>query len=185
MKERKESPSRVKARLLVPRAISEGWGGERLAREAGCSGEVATAVLREYSERLAGGVERELGLAVAAMRGVATRERSKVTARLEKVGSICDSLLETAGVLVAELRQSDGSYDGPEGEDTGLERLERLSKVLTAAGKAAESSWKLFRSASGLELAERLTELQARERLKAGEDEVETWEADFTLLSPE
>jgi hypothetical protein len=60
--------------------------------------------------------------------------------------------------------------------------LERLAGILAKAGKLAESSWRLFRSASGLELAEKLTEAKARERIKAGEDQGETWEADFELL---
>jgi hypothetical protein len=190
---RGREPSHDKARLLLPRALAEGWGCERLAKEAGVSGEVALVLLRDMSGKIKSKVEAELGLAVEAMRGVATAERSRVTARLAAVGSVCDDLLSVAGALVAELKAAEGVFEveraGAGGEviteDQGLERLERLAKVLTSAGKAAESSWKLFRSASGLELAERLTELQAREKLKAEEDQGEVWEVDFTLLSPE
>jgi hypothetical protein len=185
MKVKRQTPARTKAAPFLVEAITTGKGSVWLAEAAGIDTRTACELLAEYSGKMASKVEHELGLAVEAMRGVATAERSRVTARLAAVGSVCDSLLETAGLLVAELRAADGSYDGPDGEDTGLERLERLAKVLTSAGKAAESSWKLFRSASGLELAERLTELQAREKLKAGEDQGEVWEADFTLLSPE
>ena len=53
---------------------------------------------------------------------------------------------------------------------------------MQAAGKLAESSWGLFRSASGLALAERVTELKAREAIKAGDDDGEVWEADFELI---
>jgi hypothetical protein len=60
--------------------------------------------------------------------------------------------------------------------------LERLAGILAKAGKLAESSWRLFRSCSGLELAEKLTEAKAREKIKAGEDQGEIWEADFELL---
>jgi hypothetical protein len=63
-----------------------------------------------------------------------------------------------------------------------LEELERLAGILSKAGKLAESSWRLFRSASGLEQANRVAEMVARERLKARDETGDTWEAGFTLL---
>jgi hypothetical protein len=191
---RSREPSHDKARLLLPRALAEGWGCERLASEAGVSSEVALVLLRDMSEKVKARVEGELGLAVDAMRAVATQERERVAARLQKVGAACDGLLETAGALIESLKGAGGVHEvekiGEDGEsimeDTGLERLERLAKVMASAGKLSESSWALFRSASGLALAERVTELAARERIKAGEDEGEVWEADFELIdSPE
>lgn len=185
---RKREPARDKARLLLPRALAEKWSCERLAREAGVSGEVALDLLREMSGKIESKVERELGLAVEAMRGVATREREKVTARLARVGALCDRLLVEAGEALGDKAGDcvDEESENEQGKVShGLERLEAVAGILSKAGKLAESSWKLFRSASGLELAERLTELQARERLKAGDDQIETWEADFTLLSGE
>lgn len=47
----------------------------------------------------------------------------------------------------------------------------------------AENTWNFFRSASGLALAERVREMQARKRIKAGEDLSEVWEADFEPLA--
>lgn len=54
---------------------------------------------------------------------------------------------------------------------------------MAKASKMAENTWNFFRSASGLALAERVREMQARKRIKAGEDLSEVWEADFEPLA--
>lgn len=194
---RRREPARDKAVALLPRAIAEGWGCERLAKEAGISHTTAMDMLVEISQKLESRVERELGLTVEAMRVVATRERERVTSRLAQVGIFADDLLKSAKVeleFIQELQRErtesgpvgaptndEGESVGPDPEDARIARIEKLAGILTKCGKASESSWHLFRSASGLDLAERLTEAKAKANLSS-KDQGEVWEADFTLL---
>lgn len=178
---------------LLPQAVREGWGSERLAKEAGISPDTARSILAEMSRKLVASVEAELGLTVSEMRRVATREREAVTKRLSRVGALCDKLLgkaeevlEAIDCTAEGLQAVQTDKDGeplPDAEPLPVIALQRCADILAKAGKTAESSWKLFRDASGLDLAERLTEFKARESLKAGKDEGgETWEAEFELL---
>lgn len=185
MKSKRQTPQRIKAAPFIVEAVTMGRGSVWLAEKAGIGSHVACELLAEYSEKVSGKVDSELGLHVESMRRVATAERERVTLRLQKVGAACDDLLATASGLIASLKANGGVHEvdvGDDVEDQGLERLERLAKVMQAAGKLAESSWSLFRSASGLALAERVTELKAREAIKAGDDDGEVWEADFELI---
>ena len=196
---RQREPSKDKARLLIPQAIAEGWGCERLASEAGVSSEVSLALLRDYSRKIEAKVEHELGFHVEAMRRVATSERSKVTARLQNIGAFADSLLKSAEIELSMIQGEQFAAsetcipavsEGQPGSECGerdsrglrIAQIERLATVLAKVGKAGESSWALFRSASGLALAERLTEASVRAKVTAKSETVEVWEADFELL---
>jgi hypothetical protein len=154
-------------------------------------------LLVETSRKLQTKVDQELGLAVDAMRRLATQERERVTSRLAQVGIFADELLKTAKVelgfvleaqkdrtengLVSVATDDEGEDSGTHPDDARIARIEKLAGILAKCGKASESSWQLFRSASGLELAERLTEAKAKANLSS-KDSGQVWEADFTLL---
>jgi hypothetical protein len=156
-------------------------------------------MLVEISQKLESKVEAELGLAVDAMRRVATQERERVTRRLAHVGIFADELLKTAKVElgfvleaqeertesgpVSVVTDSEGEDSGPHPDDARIARIEKLAGILAKCGKASESSWQLFRSASGLDLAERLTEAKAKANLSS-KDTGQVWEVDFTLIAP-
>jgi hypothetical protein len=194
---RAREPGRDKAKLLIPQAIREGWSAPRLANEAGISHNTAGDLLVETSRKLQTKVDQELGLAVDAMRRLATQERERVTSRLAQVGIFADELLKTAKVelgfvleaqkdrtengLVSVATDDEGEDSGTHPDDARIARIEKLAGILAKCGKASESSWQLFRSASGLELAERLTEAKAKANLSS-KDSGQVWEADFTLL---
>lgn len=194
---RRHEPARAKAAPYLVRAFTEGKGSVWLAEQAGIATCTAADLLGELSTKSMAQVDNQLGLAVDAMRAVATQERERVTSRLAQVGIFADDLLKTAKVELGFILedQAERTETGPvsvatdcEGEDSGLDpddariaRIEKLAGILAKCGKAAESSWHLFRSASGLELAERLTEHKARANLSS-KDQGQVWEADFTLL---
>ena len=180
----------TQARLtaIMPGAVAGGYTIARIAKECGCGRKAAATALRAYQSDMENAAALDGGRVADDVRRVATLERERVTVRLSAVGALCDSLLDQAGAL---LRRRADAVDGLGGvggaslrSDLPLDDLERLAGILAKASKMAESSWRLFRSASGLEMAERVTEMQAKQRIKGGKDQGETWEADYTLIEP-
>lgn len=158
----------------------------RLAKACHCGEESASGALHAYAVKMREAAAVGGGDAVEVMRAGATAERRAVADRLARLGALCDDLLAEAEARLCPPLCAVGGLGGVGGASLRpglpLEDLERLAGILAKAGKLAESSWRLFRSCSGLELAEKLTEAKAREKIKAGEDQGEIWEADFELL---
>jgi hypothetical protein len=177
----------------VPLAVVEGWTISRLARLCHCGDEAASSALHAYRHKMRERLAADAGNDLDAMRGVVSAQRRLTTARIEKAGVLCDTLIAEAGALLhgqdctgTGLQRVEGvkrDGDTPKGDALArLVLLDRVANILAKAVKTAEVSWNLCRSASGLAMAERLTEHKAKG--KQGKDEGEVWEADFVLLEP-
>jgi len=110
---RRHEPARAKAAPYVVQAITEGKGSNWLAEKAGISNNTACDILAEISAKVHNKVERELGLAVDAMRGAATAARTATIARAVRSGELADSILAEGHALL----------DGLDCTETGLQRV--------------------------------------------------------------
>jgi hypothetical protein len=182
--------------INLPSAIAAGWTVKRLATACHCGERAAGEALQRYRQSMRERMARKSGDEVETMRAGATAERKATLSRLATLGALSDSLLAEASALLVG---QDGAERG-QGRAGGLESgevtlkvdaltrvavLDRVAGILLKAGKAAELSWNLCRSASGLGMAERLAEAKAKGAMKSGRSEQpEVWEADFELIEP-
>jgi hypothetical protein len=169
--------------LLVVQAVREGWGCDRLAKEAGICTTTAADVLATVSKSIVDKAHGELGVMAAEMRKEATKERPAVVRRLRAAGELADTLLAKAKELIEALDPEDDALADEEEEAERLEeqahggalrrrqraitleeRLASLSASVKAATAAAKDSWAAFKDASGLAFAEDA----ARAAVKAG-----------------
>jgi hypothetical protein len=183
----------TQARLsaIMPGAVAGGYTIERIARECGCGRKAAATALRAYQADMDRRVGLDCGQVVDEMRGAALAARRAAVARAVRSGELADTilaegraLLDGLGCTEAGLQRIGGSGGGEDAQKPdALARivlLDRAAGLVLRAIKATEMSWNLVRSASGLELAERLTEHKAKS--KQAKDGGDVWEAEFVLL---
>ena len=168
--------ARVRLAELLPVAIAEDWGEERLAKEARVGNHAARAALnRKLGEVLAVSNESASQL-LATMQREASQERPAVIGRLKAAGSAADALLAKAREMIEALDVGEdlpgdddesGPVLRPRCKATVEARLASLATVVKAASAASRESWETFKDASGLAFAEE----QTRAALKAGAKE--------------
>jgi hypothetical protein len=181
--------------INLPVAIAAGWTVKELATACHCGERAAGEALARYRQVMRERMARESGGELEAMRGAAQAARRATIARAVRSGELADSIhaegralldgLDCTGTGLQRVGGPEGGEDAPKGDALArLALLERVANILAKAVKTAEVSWNLCRSASGLAIAERLSEAKARESIKGKGKPVDAdvWEADFTLL---
>jgi len=184
--------------INLPVAIAAGWTVKELATACHCGERAAGEALARYRQVMRERMASESGGELEAMRGAATAARTSTIARAVRSGELADTILAEGRALLDGLDCTGNGLQRVEGSGSGedaqkpdalarLVLLDRVANILAKAVKTAEVSWNLCRSASGLAMAERLTEAKARESLKAKgkASDADVWEADFELLPSE
>ena len=167
---REREPARDKCAVHLVQALAEGWGCERLAKEAGVSTNTARDVLAGMSQKLTAMVDNKLGVHIEAMRSVAAIERPAVVSRLKSAGELCDSILAKAHEILAEITCDtpfDTSEEGGAPPIMPEDRLAKLATICQKVSAAAGQSWAAYKDASGLALAERVKETALSAKAKA------------------
>ncbi len=187
--------TRTRLAAIMPVAVAGGYTIERIAKECGCGRKAASSAVGAYRVDTEKAAALDGGRAADEMRAGASRERKATMGRVEKMGQLSDDILAEVGAILCKPVRTEsnagGVLGGAEGQGSGrgdsLAELERMADLLLKATKTVEVGWNLFRSASGLEMAERLTEVKARAAIKHKGKAVESeaWEADFTLIPVE
>lgn len=187
-KPQERTPAKDKVRLYLVQAVREGWGIERLAETAGVSRNVASAELQRVSEKLAARIDQELNLDLEQMRVGLHKHRRSVLRAIERSMSIVESIqgrletdMERFPVFTEE--KMIGSGEGAQLVTVETATSPAFAKAAVSLAGATKTLAETFRQASGLALAERLTEHKVKLAMGAGKDvNVDAVDVEFDLL---
>lgn len=136
------TPARDRCRPFLVRAMAEGWSGPRLSKESKVSLGVASAMLREESQKHQEIADKEISGGLNKAVREAGKVRDRQVEQLERMTSLTDKVLE----------QLEAKAEAGEVSVRDLDTLVRLK----------EKHWQHTKDLAGLHVAEKIAIGQAR-----------------------